>query len=51
MEIRYKKGLLRFCEVWFNKELQVKGRNELYADADVLVFHESHVPVWHIACA
>lgn len=45
MEIRYKKGLLRFCEVWFNKELQVKGRNELYADADVLVFHESHVPV------
>lgn len=45
MKIVYRKGLLRFCEVWFNELPQQQAWQAHACQADVLVFHESRVAV------
>ncbi len=45
MKIVYRKGLLRFCEVWFNELPQQQAWQAHACRADVLVFHESRVAV------
>lgn len=43
MKIFYRKGFLRFCEVWFNEMPQQQAWQAHACKADVLVFHESRV--------
>jgi hypothetical protein len=45
MELFYSKGVLRFCEVWFNEGVLSGGLEDQHENVDVIVFHESRVPV------
>jgi hypothetical protein len=45
MDLHYRKGPLRYSEVWFNEVSQNGNWQDRYGDVDAIVFHESRVPV------
>lgn len=45
MNIKYRKGPIRFCEIWFNKNTYINVLKDIQGKADVVIFHESHIPL------